>query len=98
MRLIKQVFTNKDGSYGELFLVSSDRELSFDEITAISQKRWKVDFQNLFKTMPVKKQEKYNLNVQLQDLGINNLSYLLLANPHWSSPQKVVHLLVFCLD
>jgi hypothetical protein len=24
-------------------LVSSDRELSFDEITAISQKRWKVE-------------------------------------------------------
>jgi len=23
----------------------------------------------LFKTIPVKKQEKYNLNVQLQDLG-----------------------------
>ena len=43
VRLIKQVFTNKDGSCGELFLVSSDRELSFDEITAISQKRWKVE-------------------------------------------------------
>ena len=43
MRLIKQVFTNKDGSCGELFLAASDRELSFDEITAISQKRWKVE-------------------------------------------------------
>ena len=43
VRLIKQVFTNKDGSCGELLLVSSDRELSFDEITAISQKRWKVE-------------------------------------------------------
>ena len=43
VRLIKQVFTNKDGSCGELFLVSSDRELSFDEITAIYQKRWKVE-------------------------------------------------------
>jgi predicted ester cyclase len=30
-------------SAGELFLVSSDRELSFDEITAISQKRWEVE-------------------------------------------------------
>ena len=30
---------------------------------------WKVDFQNLFKIIPVKKQEKNNLNVQLQDLG-----------------------------
>jgi hypothetical protein len=43
VRLIKQVFTNKDGSCGELLLVSSDRELSFDEITAIYQKRWKVE-------------------------------------------------------
>ena len=43
VRLIKQVFTNKDGNCGELLLVSSDRELSFDEITAISQKRWKVE-------------------------------------------------------
>jgi len=29
----------------------------------------KVDFQILFKIIPVKKQGKYNLNVQLQDLG-----------------------------
>ena len=43
VRLIKQVFTNKDGSCGELLLVSSDRELSFDEIATIYQKRWKVE-------------------------------------------------------
>ncbi len=30
-------------SAGELLLVSSDRKLSFDEITAIYQKRWKVE-------------------------------------------------------
>jgi hypothetical protein len=30
-------------SAGELLLVSSDRKLSFDEITVISQKRWKVE-------------------------------------------------------
>jgi hypothetical protein len=30
-------------SAGELMLVSSDRELSFDEIETISQKRWKVE-------------------------------------------------------
>ena len=33
--LIKQVFTNKDGSCGELLLLSSDMELSFDEIATI---------------------------------------------------------------
>ena len=43
VRLIKQVFTNKDGSCGELLLVSSDMELSFDEIATIYQKRWKVE-------------------------------------------------------
>ncbi len=31
----------------------------------------KVDVQNVFKTITVKKQGKYNLNVHLQDLGIN---------------------------
>jgi len=41
--LIKQVFTNKDGSTGALFLVSSDTSLSYLQITAIYQKRWNVE-------------------------------------------------------
>lgn len=41
--LAKQVFTNKDGSQGTLYLVSSDTSLDFDGITTIYQKRWKVE-------------------------------------------------------
>jgi hypothetical protein len=41
--LVKQVFTNKDGSKGCLFLVSSDLRLDYDKITAIYQIRWKVE-------------------------------------------------------
>lgn len=39
----KQVFTNKDGSTGTLYLVSSDTSLDFEGITTIYQKRWKVE-------------------------------------------------------
>ena len=41
--LCKQVFTNKDGSQGILYLVSSDRKLGASDIQAIYQKRWKVE-------------------------------------------------------
>lgn len=43
LMLIKEVFTNKDGSTGFLYLVTSDPTLSFEQITAIYQKRWKVE-------------------------------------------------------
>jgi DDE superfamily endonuclease len=43
LTLIKQVFTNEDGSTGILYLVTSDRTLSYDQITALYQKRWKVE-------------------------------------------------------
>lgn len=41
--LAKQVFTNKDGSTGVLYLASSDRLLDYGRITAIYQKRWNVE-------------------------------------------------------
>jgi hypothetical protein len=41
--LLKQVFINKDGSEGVLYLVSSDINLTYDQITTIYQKRWKVE-------------------------------------------------------
>ncbi len=43
VQLTKQVFTNKDRSTGELYLVSNDLELTFKELTTIYQKRWKVE-------------------------------------------------------
>jgi len=41
--LCKQVFTNKDGSQGVVYLVSSDTTLSAQEMATIYQKRWKVE-------------------------------------------------------
>src|SRR5664279_112771 len=41
--LCKQLFTNDDGSQGTLYLVTSDRTLSSQEMAAIYHKRWKVE-------------------------------------------------------
>jgi hypothetical protein len=41
--LVKQVFTNEDGSCGVLYLVSSATTLSFDDLTTTYQKRWQVE-------------------------------------------------------
>lgn len=41
--LCKQVFTNKDGSQGVLYLVTSDITLSAEQIKTIYQRRWKVE-------------------------------------------------------
>jgi hypothetical protein len=41
--LAKQVFTNKDGSTGELYIVTNDLELDYAKITSIYQKRWRVE-------------------------------------------------------
>jgi hypothetical protein len=43
MILVKQVFTNEDGSTGILYLVSSDTEPTYNPITTIYQKRWNVE-------------------------------------------------------
>ena len=41
--LVKQVFTNKDGSTGVLYLITNDLELSYTVICTIYQKRWNVE-------------------------------------------------------
>jgi len=41
--LTRQVFKNKDGSSGVLYLVSSDINLTYDQILTIYQKRWEVE-------------------------------------------------------
>ncbi len=43
LTLVKQVFTNEDGSIGILYLISSDRTLNYDQVTTIYQKRWNVE-------------------------------------------------------
>lgn len=41
--IAKQVFTNKDGSTGILYLATSDIALDYTKITTIYHKRWKVE-------------------------------------------------------
>ena len=41
--LTKQVFINKDGSSGELYVVTNDLTLSGKAISTIYEKRWKVE-------------------------------------------------------
>jgi hypothetical protein len=41
--LVKQVFTNEDGSVGIRYLVSSDTTLSFDDLTTTYHERWQVE-------------------------------------------------------
>lgn len=43
LHLVKQVFTNVDGSSGILYLVTSDLELTYDGITTGYGKRWPVE-------------------------------------------------------
>lgn len=41
--LVKQVFINKDGSQGELYIVTNDLNLTADALCAIYQSRWGVE-------------------------------------------------------
>ena len=41
--LIRQVFANKDGSEGILYLITDDISLTYDRITTIYRKRWNVE-------------------------------------------------------
>lgn len=43
VRLVRQVFTNKDGSSGILYLACSKLDSPWNEITTIYKKRWKVE-------------------------------------------------------
>jgi IS4 transposase len=41
--IAKQVFKNGDGSTGMLYLATSDMNLDYSSLTAIYEKRWKVE-------------------------------------------------------
>jgi hypothetical protein len=41
--VVKQIFTNKDGSTGVLYLLTNDLSLTFQQICTIYQKRWNVE-------------------------------------------------------
>lgn len=43
LKLLRQVFTNEDGSKGERYLITNDLKLDFDQTTTIYKRRWKVE-------------------------------------------------------
>lgn len=43
LSLVRELFTNEDGSRGVRHLVTSDQTLSFDHITKLYQKRWSIE-------------------------------------------------------
>ena len=43
LRLMRQVFTNEDGSRGERYLVTSDATLTSEPLAASYQRRWRVE-------------------------------------------------------
>ena len=43
VRLARQIFTNKDGSTGTLYLACSQLDASWETITTVYQKRWQVE-------------------------------------------------------
>ena len=43
VNLVRQVFTNKDYSQAELWLITNDIQMDYDQTTTIYQKRWKVE-------------------------------------------------------
>ena len=43
VNLIKQVFKNDDGSFGVIYLITNDLDLTYDQIITIYKKRWKVE-------------------------------------------------------
>jgi hypothetical protein len=43
VQICRQVFKNKDGSTGELYLITNDLQLSFQDITTTDEERWGVE-------------------------------------------------------
>jgi uncharacterized protein YrzB (UPF0473 family) len=41
--LVKEIFKNEDGTEGVLYLVTSEKTLTYDQITELYQKRWKIE-------------------------------------------------------
>jgi hypothetical protein len=66
LMLIRQVFTNEDGSQGVLYLCTSDTTLSFEAIVALYHKRWTIEryHQSLKQNTALAKSPTHTLTTQ----------------------------------
>lgn len=83
--LVKQVFTNEDGTVGELYLACSDLNLSYERITTIYKKRWGVEVYHKsvksnasFSKSPTKTQKTQTNHFMLSILAYVKLELLYL--------------------
>lgn len=78
--LAKQVFTNKDGSSGTLYLISSDTTLDYEGLSAIYQKRWKVEeyHKSLKQNTSLGKSPTKNIETQSNHLFASMIAFIKL--------------------
>jgi hypothetical protein len=78
--VVRQVFTNKDGSQGILYLISSDTALTYAQLTAIYQRRWKVEeyHKSLKQNASLTKSPTKAVNSQANHFFASFLAYLKL--------------------
>jgi hypothetical protein len=76
--LCKFVFTNKDGSTGEMYLVSNDLELSAEKIRTLYKKRWSVEeyHKSLKQNASLAKSPTRTVTTQTNHLLASLLSYV----------------------
>lgn len=83
----KQVFKNGDGATGALYLVSNDLNLSYEQMTTIYKKRWKVEeyhksikSNTSFSNSPTKKQHTQEAHFVASILAYIKLEKLKIRN------------------
>jgi hypothetical protein len=78
--LCKFVFTNKDGSMGEMYLASNDLELSAEEFQTLYKKRWSVEeyHKSLKQNTSLAKSPTRTVTTQTAHLFASLLAYIKL--------------------
>lgn len=80
--VVRQVFTNKDGAQGVLYLVSSDTSLTWEQVTVIYQKRWKIEeyHKSLKQNTSMGKSPTKTIDTQANHFFSSILAYIKLEN------------------
>lgn len=80
--LAKQVFTNKDGSKGTLYLVSSDDSQGYEGMTTTYHKRWKVEeyHKSLKQNASLTKSPTKTIETQANHLFASMIAFIKLEN------------------
>jgi len=80
--VVRQVFTNKDGSQGVLYLVSSDTTLTGEQVTIIYQKRWRIEeyHKSLKQNTSMGKSPTKTIDTQANHFFSSILAYIKLEN------------------